>query len=287
MGLPAKVLNNELLETRNRDYKIVDELYSDYQRIKMMKRLNTLLLSSFILFLTVWSLIGTKFSITSIFSGLGNMTSFIFVDLLPPDFSVIGKYLKPALDTIYMSYVGMCFAVLLSLVLGVLAAKTTTPHSFIAFLARTFTSFLRSIPALVWGILLVSAIGLGPFAGTIAIALSGVGILGKAYAEILEEIDMGQIEAVRVTGASWLQVIGQAVWPQFKAGFAAWSLYKLDLNIREAAVLGVVGAGGIGYTLQGSLKLFQYKEVSTGIVIIFFLILMVEYTTAKIRERVL
>ena len=215
------------------------------------------------------------------------MLLFIFVDLLPPDFSAIGKHIGPALDTLYMSYVGMVISVILSFGIGFLTAKNTTPHPILSVTCRMITGFLRSVPALVWGILLVAAIGLGPLAGTIAIGLSGIGILGKAYAEAIESIDNGQMEGLKAAGASWLQIMGQAVWPQFKSSFVGWSLYKLDLNIREAALLGLVGAGGIGYYLQLSIKPFQYKEAMTLILMIFAIILMVEYTTAKIREKIL
>jgi phosphonate transport system permease protein len=222
-----------------------------------------------------------------LFSGAANMTVFIFQDMLPPDFSAIGAFIAPALDTLYMSYIGLFFSVFFSLVFGVMAARTTAIHPIAAFLSRSFITFLRSIPAIVWGILLVAAIGLGPLAGTIALGMSGIGILGRAFADLLEEIDQNQTDAVRATGANWFQIIGQGVWPQFKPGFISWSLYKMDLNIREAAVLGVVGAGGIGYALESSISLFQYREATVGILMIFMLILCVEFTTAKIREKIL
>ncbi|WP_062049203.1 ABC transporter permease subunit [Bacillus sp. JCM 19034] len=168
-----------------------------------------------------------------------------------------------------------------------MAAKNTTFHPILALASRSIIAFLRAVPALIWAITLVVAFGLGALSGTIALALSGVGILGKAYADVLEGIDPKQVEAVRSTGASWFQVMGQAVWPQFKTGFVAWSLYKMDLNIREAAVLGLIGAGGIGYTLQGHINLFQYNKATVGILMIFILILIVEYITAKVRERLL
>ncbi|MDV2685762.1 phosphonate ABC transporter, permease protein PhnE [Alkalihalophilus lindianensis] len=290
MSVPAKKLEAAQplqLKTREKHWRSVDELYKDLKRRKKLVRSNQLLILSVILALIIWSWYETGFQLSSLYSGLGNIANFIMVDLLPPDFSAIGIFIGPAIDTVLMSYVGMIFSVFFSLIFGFLAAKNLTFHPVIGVISRSIIAFLRAVPALVWGILMVASFGLGPFAGTVALGLSGIGILAKAYADILEELDPGQIEAVRATGASWFQVVGQAVWPQFKAGFVGWSLYKMDLNIREAAVLGLIGAGGIGSILQSSISLFQYQRAALGILIIWLLILIVEFTTAKVRERIL
>ncbi|WP_051314820.1 phosphonate ABC transporter, permease protein PhnE [Alteribacter aurantiacus] len=263
------------------------DLYSEYRKRKKILFKSQATVFGVITLLALWSLWGTGFNPLSIVTGTYDMFVFMFTDLFPPDFSAIGSLIGPALDTLYMSYVGMVISVLFSLVLGVLAADFLTPHPIIAAISKGITAFLRSVPAVVWAIILVAGIGLGPLTGTIAIGLSGIGILGKAYAEVLNSMDRDQIEGVRATGASWLQVMGQAVWPQFKAGFVSWSLYKLDMNIREAAILGLVGAGGLGYYLQSSISLFQYKTAAMAILMIFALILLVEFVTAKLRERIL
>ncbi|MFA1818870.1 phosphonate ABC transporter, permease protein PhnE [Virgibacillus oceani] len=264
-----------------------EEKYREFNRRKKQLLHNRFIIWTIIAVLVIWSWIGTNFNMMDLFLGTAHISVFIFQDMLPPDLSTIGSFIGPALDTLYMSYIGLFFSVFFSLMFGVMAARSTTIHPVIAFLSRSFITFLRSIPAIVWGILLVAAIGLGPLAGTLALGLSGIGILGRAFADLLEEIDQHQIDAVRATGANWFQTIGQGVWPQFKPGFVSWSLYKMDLNIREAAVLGVVGAGGIGYALEGSISLFQYQEATVGILMIFVLILLVEFTTAKIREKIL
>ncbi|TMW72738.1 phosphonate ABC transporter, permease protein PhnE [Alteribacter natronophilus] len=262
-------------------------LYTEYKRRRkiLLKTQGTVF--GVIGLLALWSLWGTGFNLLSIITGTYDMFVFMFTDLFPPDLTAIGSLIGPALDTLYMSYVGMVISVVFSLVLGILAAENLTPHVIIAKVSRAITAFLRSVPAVVWAIILVAGIGLGPLTGTIAIGLSGIGILGKAYAEVLEGMDKNQIEGVRATGAGWFQVMGQAVWPQFKAGFVSWSLYKLDMNIREAAILGLVGAGGLGYYLQSSISLFQYQTAAMAILMIFALILLVEFITAKLRERII
>ncbi|MCR6109370.1 phosphonate ABC transporter, permease protein PhnE [Bacillus sp. A301a_S52] len=281
MSSLAKQLTQPLNETTKRD------LMPELKRRRKMVLKNRLVILTIITALIVWAWHGTGFSLSFIYTGAANMTAFIFTELLPPDFSAAGRYIQPALQTLYMSFVGMIFAVVFSLVLGFMAAKNTSFHPVLAFSSRAFIAFLRAIPAIIWGMTLVVAFGIGSLAGTLALGLSGIGVLGKAFADVLEEIDSAQVEAVKATGASWFQTMGQGVWPQFKTGFVAWSLYKMDLNIREAAVLGLIGAGGIGYTLQGNINLFQYKQASVGIIMIFVLILSVEFTTAKIREKLL
>lgn len=237
-------------KVENYTLKNYEEYYTEFNRGKRKLLSNRFMIWAIIVVLVLWSWIGTNFNIMDLISGVANMCVFIFQDMLPPDFSSIGSFIGPALDTLYMSYTGLIFSVIFSLFFGFMAARTTTVHPMIAVLSRSFITLLRSIPAMVWGILLVAAMGRGPFAGTLALGLSGIGILGRAFADLLEEIDRHQVDALRATGASWFQTIGQGVWPQFKPGFVSWSLYKMDLNIREAAVLGVVGAGGIGYALE-------------------------------------
>ncbi|WP_054635029.1 ABC transporter permease subunit [Thalassobacillus sp. C254] len=201
MSMPAEkvVKQREKLSSSSVD---LEGIYQDYVRRKKMIAKNRALTLSIILAAIIWAWIETNFSILYLFSGASNIFTFLFTDLLPPDFSAISMFIMPALDTIYMSYVGMIVSVVFSLFFGVLAAKNTTFHPLLGFTSRSVISFLRAVPAIVWGIILVSAIGLGPFAGTIAIGLSGIGILGKAYADLIEEIDMGQVEAVRSTGAA-------------------------------------------------------------------------------------
>jgi phosphonate transport system permease protein len=242
---------------------------------------------AFLLFLIIWSWFMTGFGVFNLILGIKNTFLFILFDLLPPNFLKTGIFIKPALETIYMSFSGVVISVFFSLIISFLTASTTSFHPGLSTFLRLLISFIRSVPALIWGIFMVTIFGLGPFAGTVALGISGIGILGKAYADILENIDKGQIEAVRAVGANWFQVIGRAVWPQFKPGFIAWSLYKIDINIREASIMGMIGAGGIGYILQYNIKLFRYKDACVAIIIILFLILLSEFITTRIRNKII
>ncbi|MBU9713679.1 phosphonate ABC transporter, permease protein PhnE [Evansella tamaricis] len=255
--------------------------------IQKRKKIQTILIIGlFALFLS-WSLIDTGFNVPKLLNGIGETFRFIFIDMFPPNLSSLKGFMGPALDTVYMSFVAMVISAISAFFLSFIAAYNLTPHPTLQYAVRGLASFLQSIPALVWVLVLVAAYGLGLIAGTIALTLSGTGLLTRSFAEILEEIDMGPVEAVQSTGASWIQVIGQAVVPQVLPGMVGWSLYKFDLNIREAAVIGMVGGGGIGFAMQRSLSLFQYKDAFMAILLIFTLIIGIEYLTNKVRMRLL
>lgn len=259
----------------------------EYYKHKRAKRMNWLSVWIVILLLTAWSIAATEMNFIGVLLGFKNIANFIVYDLLPPNIKIFPTYIKPIFETVYMSFLALVFAVGISLVMAILAASNTTIHPVVGIVCRGIISFLRAIPSLVKGVFLVATFGIGTLAGILAIGISGIGILGKAYAESIEEADRGQIEAVKATGASWFQVIGQCIWPQFKPSFISWTFYKMDTNIRDASVVGLIGGGGIGYVLQQNIKLFQYKDAAFGIIVIFLLILLVEYLTTKIREKIL
>ncbi|MGE7826631.1 phosphonate ABC transporter, permease protein PhnE [Paenibacillus sp. NPDC093718] len=266
--------------TRSRSEDHLEELLKQ-------KRRQTWMISIAILAVTVWSAWTTEFSFFEVFTGVEEIIRFIFLDFLPPDFSTFNRLIGPALDTIYISFVAMVVGALLSMILAFFAAATTSPSRTIQVAVRAFCSILRNIPTLIWGILLVAAYGLGTLVGTLALIFTAIGTLTRAYAEILEEIDMGPVEAARSTGASYFQVLGQAVFPQFMPGFIGWSLYKLELNVRASTLIGMVGGGGLGFAIQNGLKLFQYKEVSLAIIMVIVLVLVTEWMTSKLRERII
>ncbi|WP_127578980.1 phosphonate ABC transporter, permease protein PhnE [Paenibacillus koleovorans] len=257
------------------------------KELQQRKKLQAWTIAACILALTVWSAVETNFSIGALSEGGSEIVRFILFDFLPPDFTTIGNLIGPALDTIYISFVAMVVGAFLSMLLAFLAAGTTSPHRLVQVAVRAFCSVMRNIPTLIWAILLVFAYGLGTTVGCMALIITSIGTLTRAYAEVLEEIDMKQVEAIRATGASTMQVLGQAVMPQFMPGFIGWSLYKLELNIRASTIIGMVGGGGLGFAIQKGIKLFQYKEVSLAILMVIVIIFVTEWTTSKIRERIL
>ncbi|MNC13884.1 Phosphate-import permease protein PhnE [compost metagenome] len=254
---------------------------------RKMKRAQAILFFIVLLALVIWSSIGAEFSLSALFTGVGESVRFIFLDFLPPDFSSLPKLLEPAMQTIYMSVVAMVIGSIVAGLLSFFAAATTSPHPYLQVFVRAATSLFRNIPVVIWTILLVAAFGLGTIVGTMSLILISIGMLTRSFAEVLEEIDMGQVEAVRAAGGSYFQVLSQAVIPQFMPGFIGWSLYNFEINVRASTIVGMVGGGGLGFILQSNLKLFQYQKASMAVLLVLVIVLVVETITNRVRERIM
>ena len=160
------------------------------------------------------------------------------------------------------------------------------PNYGIFLVARTITIFFRAIPEFIIAMILVIAIGFGAIPGVLALGIHTMGFLAKFYAEDIEHINKGPVDALKSSGASKRQIISFAVIPQIIPSFVGNNLYILDRNIRMATMLGIVGAGGIGYELQSSFRMFEYQKVSAIILIIFITIFLIDYLSSYIRSKV-
>ncbi len=206
--------------------------------------------------------------------------------MFPPDFSGIAVYLKLMLETVAMGISGTFLAVAISIPIGMLSARNVIHAPLVYNIMKEITNFLRAMPELMLALIFVVAVGLGPFAGVLAIALSSVGFLGKFYAEAIENVDPKPIEAVEATGARFTQRILHAVFPQVIPLFNSYNLFLLDKSIREATVMGIVGAGGIGFNLVMSMRAFDYQETATLILIILSTIMLVDWLSSYLRKKV-
>ncbi|MFZ5885559.1 MAG: phosphonate ABC transporter, permease protein PhnE [Chloroflexota bacterium] len=200
-----------------------------------------------------------------------------------------GEVLKGALATISMALMATGLAMLFAVPLSFLAARNLmsgNPVTYAVYvIVRTLLNILRSIESLIIAIIFVVIVGLGPFAGMLALALHSVAALGKLYSEVIEGIDPGPIEAVRATGANWLQVVRYAVIPQIIPPFTAFTIYRWDINVRSATVIGLVGGGGIGYLLIELIRVNNMRGVSAVFIAIAFIVIVLDYVSAKLRER--
>jgi phosphonate transport system permease protein len=203
----------------------------------------------------------------------------------PPDFSKLPDVVWPALETIDIAIFGTLAGVAMALPLAVLAATNVTPSRLLYYLSRAVIGFTRAVPDLVWALLFVTAVGLGPFPGGLALAVHSIGMLGRLFAETIENIDMGPIDALSLTGANRLQVFSHGVVPTVLPALLGIGLYRLDENIRSSLVLGFVGAGGIGFQLLTAMNLFQYREVSLLLIVIFVVVFAAERFSAICRAR--
>jgi phosphonate transport system permease protein len=194
--------------------------------------------------------------------------------------------LQPVLETIDLAVFGTVCAVLVAFPLSLLAASNVTPARPLYYLARGIIGVTRAVPDLVWALLFVTAVGLGPFPGALALAVHSIGMLGRLFAEVIEDMDMGPVEALTLTGASRLQVFTHAVVPGVLPSLLGISLFRFDENLRSSLVLGFVGAGGIGFQLLTAMNLFDYRTVSFLLIVTFVLVTAAERGSAFIRSRV-
>ena len=205
---------------------------------------------------------------------------------MPPAWSESGDILWPALETIDLAIFGTLFGVLMALPLAVLAASNVTPARPLYYLARGVIALTRAVPDLVWALLFVTAVGLGPFPGALALSVHSIGMLGRLFSEVIEDMDFGPVEALTLTGASRLQVFAHAVVPGVLPSLLGISLYRFDENLRSSLVLGFVGAGGIGFRLLTAMNLFQYQTVSLLLIATFILVMAAERGSALLRRQV-
>lgn len=204
--------------------------------------------------------------------------------------SLNGRYvLQGMYETVAMALMATTLAIFLAIPVSFLAARNLmsgNPVTFAVYvIVRTILNVVRSIEALIVAIVFVVITGLGPFAGVLALAFHSVAALAKLYSEVIEGIDPGPIEAIRATGASWVQVVRYGVIPQIVPPFTSFTIYRWDINVRTATVIGMVGGGGIGLFLIQWIQINQLRAVSAAFIAIAIVVIMLDYLSAKVRER--
>lgn len=206
----------------------------------------------------------------------------------PIDWSFYAEGVHPALmETMHIATLGTLLSIVLALPFGLLVAGNLTRNKTLNFMARVVLVASRSVNSLVWALLFVAIFGPGAVAGTLAIAFRSIGFVGKLVGEAIEEMPRGPIEALQAAGASKASEIRYGYWPQLKPAFWSVVLLRWDINVRESAVLGIVGAGGIGMALDTALNLFQWNRVAMVLVAIFAIVIAIELVVTQVRRRVL
>lgn len=206
---------------------------------------------------------------------------------IPPDTSDLDVIGWAMLETLYIALVGVAVGVVLSVPFAFLAARNTTPHALVRVFVRFLIATMRTIPDLVWALIFVVAVGLGPLAGVLAIIMDTIGFAARFFSERVEEVHPGPSEALASTGAGRLSVIGGAIMPETLASMTATSLFSVEKALRSAVTLGLVGAGGIGVELAAAMRLFNYDEALTIIIAILICVLGFEQLSSAIRRRVI
>ncbi|WP_028586604.1 phosphonate ABC transporter, permease protein PhnE [Desulfocurvus vexinensis] len=212
----------------------------------------------------------------------------LFRRMWPPDTASYADNVHTALiETMNIAGMGTILALLMALPVGILGASNIVRVPALNWLSKLILVSSRSVNTLVWAILFVAVFGPGALAGTVAIGFRSVGFCGKLLSEALEECDKGPIEALRAAGAPWPSIFLKGYWPQVAPAFWGITLFRWDINVRESAVIGLVGAGGIGVALDTALNLFRWQQVSLILVCIFAVVIAAEVLVTKIRQRII
>lgn len=234
----------------------------------------------------IWASHGTGSSLGRFFAGAPLAKRFIS-SMYPPDFSALPKLMQPLLETVHIAIVAIICTTALALPMSFLAARNTSPNHAVYRIARCIISVIRSVPTLLYALIFICMVGLGPFPGILGIIFHTTGALGKYFSEAIENVDPNIVEGVRSTGADRLQVIVYGILPEVKPLFVGYILYYFEYCLRTAAILGIVGAGGIGMALMTSIRLFRNREVFMILLLIVGMVVLVDSISFAIRKRMI
>ncbi len=267
--------------------KIGISMAKQASKLKLPKwKYKGLLIGLLVVIIYYWAISGTDTSPANFAKGIPFMIDFVR-RMFPPDISNIGMFLLKAAETLQMAIVGSTIGALIALPLSFLAARNIMPNKFVYHTVRSIFDICRGINEIVWGLIFVSMVGLGPFPGVLALAAHVTGALGRYFSEAIETVDPEIIKAIISTGANKIQVIARGIFPQVKPLFVNYALYYLENNFRAATVLGLVGAGGIGMELITSMRLFRNQEVLTILIIMVLMVTGIDRLSAYIRKHVI
>jgi phosphonate transport system permease protein len=218
-------------------------------------------------------------------SYLANFSGF-FKNFFPPDWSIWPELWKSLLETFQMALGATFFAILISLPLGFFSARNLSPR-FLSLLTRMILNAIRSIPSLIWALLAVAIMGVGPRAGVVALAFYSLGYLAKFFSDAFESLDMKVFEAFRASGASRVSSFIYGVWPAMRPLISAHSIWMLEYNIRSASIVGYVGAGGIGFQLYVYQEFYEWQRFSSVLISIFIVVVILDLFGEYLRSRLL
>jgi phosphonate ABC transporter permease subunit PhnE len=254
----------------------------------MSRRSFALSLAALVIAFTIWSISATDFNPIAIYEGFFVKPFFVqfLSGMWPLNWEIIGDVAYQAMITIQIAWLGTIIATLISLPLSFIAARNIAPTVSVGILSRLFFNVDRSIDVLIVALVMVSVVGLGPLAGVLAVAIHSIGSMGKLFTEAIESIDKGPVEALESVGATRSQVVRWGIIPQVLPYLISYFLYRLELNIRSAVVIGIVGAGGIGFLLLDNIRQFQYPNVSMILLVITVLVMVIDYLSGMLRKSV-
>ena len=278
--------------------KAVPDLLHRYQKAVHKRRLFIALFYTVLLILLALSVGMAEIDAAKFFKNIGNFTSY-FERLAHLDSGTLvitdpqewfwgwKRWLKLMGETLMIAYVGTLTGGVLAFFLSFIASRNMTPTPWLGFVTRRFLEFARTVPGIVFALIFVIAFGLGPVAGVMALAVHTMGALGKLFAEVIENIDMKPVEGIAASGGTWASQMRFAALPQVTSNMISYGLLRFEINVREASVMGFVGAGGIGVTLIEAIRKFYYSDVSAILIFIILTVMMIDYGTERLRHTLL
>ncbi len=244
-----------------------------------------LIILIFMTFFLFFSLSQMNINPARVIRGFSTLSDLI-KNMFPPDFGQLSRLWPLAIESIQIAILGTVLGIIFSITLSMFAAKNLTPIPGLGVILKGFFAFTRAVPALVWALLFITAVGLGTLPGILALGVNSIGMLGKVFSESFENINKATIEGLNSTGASRMQVFFQGVVPETIPIILSWSLFRFDINIRYSSILGVVGAGGIGWELVRASRMRDYPALLMVILVILVMVYAVEQFTGYARRVV-
>ncbi len=209
----------------------------------------------------------------------------ILAELFSPNFAFFPQTVRPLIETFQMAVVACVIGCAIALPLAFLASRVTSPGRWTLWADRSVLNVVRALPDLLYAVIFVTAVGVGPLAGVLALILFNIGVVAKLLSETVDAVDQGPIEAAWAAGASRTQMVRSATLPQVMPHFVAFTLYTFELNIRASTVIGIVGAGGIGNTLSTQYRAFNFENVGLVVLELFILVMVIELVSVTLRRR--
>jgi phosphonate transport system permease protein len=276
----------------------IEPLLRAYRQAVAARRRTVLLGAVLLLCAVALSWVGAEVDLTTFWTKLGNFTSY-FDRLMQLDtgervwtdpvnwFWGLQRWSIQLLQTILIAYVGTATGATLAVIGGVLTSRNLVRSGLLRFVVLRVLEFCRTVPDIVFALIFVVAFGIGALPGVLAIALHTTGTLGKLFGEVIENIDMKPVEGVAGTGGSWLSQVRFGVMPQVLSNIASYTLLRFEVNVRGAAVIGIVGAGGIGQELIVAIRKFYYSDVSAILLMLLVCVMLLDAGSERLRHRLL
>ena len=263
------------------DAEIVEAL-----ALRTRTRLNLMLIFLLVASAGLWSAWETDFNLVELVKGWGHINN-LLARMFPPDLEIVQNLGGPLIETLQMALLGTTIPIFIAIPLAWLTATNIAPDPVLGNVIRLVLHTLRTVPELLWAMLLVTAVGLGTFPGTLALILHSTGSMGKFFYETIEAIEPGVIEAMEATGANRFKVIMFGIMPTVLPNYMSIVLLYWEFNNRAATILGLVGAGGIGLTLTHAIQDFEYQEAITCLIAIVIILTVIDRISAYLRKKVI